>query len=81
MPIRNKINKMNEAEYNKDTWERNIVFDGKQYLIRIPNEVVDILKIKKGDTFEFIIKISDQSKPIEDSELIMKYVRKNGKKK
>jgi len=81
MPIRKKINKMNESEYGVDTWERNIVFDGKQFLIRIPKEVSDVINIKKGDIFEFTLKSAEQSKPLEDSELIIKYVRKNDKKK
>ena len=37
--------------------EMTILNDGKQFMVRIPKEVVDFFKIKKGDTFVFNIQI------------------------
>lgn len=81
MTLRKKANEINEQKYDTDDWERKIVFDGKQFLIRIPTEVSNILKMKKGQIITFTLKYADPSKPIEDSELTIKYEGKNGKKK
>jgi hypothetical protein len=34
-----------------------ISFDGKQFLVRIPNEISDFLKLKKGNKLKFILDI------------------------
>jgi len=38
----------------------NILFDGRQFMVRLPKEVVDYFKIEKGDVFEFDIKINSE---------------------
>lgn len=37
--------------------EMTILNDGKQFMVRIPKEVVDFFKIEKGDIFVFNIEI------------------------
>jgi len=41
--------------------EMTILNDGKQFMVRIPKEVVDFFKIEKGDTFVFNIQIQNDS--------------------
>lgn len=81
MGVRSKINKINELNYHEDSLERKVVFDGKQFGIRIPKEFSDFLEIKKGDKFLFILKIADENKNKKESQLTAKYVRVNDKKK
>ena len=48
----------------------------KQYLLRIPNEVVKNLNIKKGDEFIFLIK---KPRPKSDEKWVMNFIiKKNG---
>ena len=41
--------------------EMTILNDGKQFMVRIPKEVVDFFKIEKGDTFVFNIEIQEDN--------------------
>lgn len=43
-----------DREVNIDK-ELNILHDGKQFMVKIPKEVSEFLKIEKGDKFRFII--------------------------
>jgi len=46
------------SEGEKRTKDTNIIFDGKQYSIRIPKEFADILEFdKNGYKFEFLLEI------------------------
>lgn len=81
MSQRKKINQQNEQHYNTDEKDMNVVYDGKQYLIRIPKDISDTLEIKKGDKFKFIITYPENPIPINKSNLEIKYVRSDEKKK
>ena len=51
-----KLENISNADIDK---EMTILFDGKQFMIKIPKEVSEFLKIKKGDKFRFIIEIPE----------------------
>lgn len=52
--------------------EMTILNDGKQFMVRIPKEVVNFFKIEKGDTFVFNIQIQN------DNSINTFEVKKNG---
>ena len=50
-----------------------VQYDGKQLFIRIPKEISNFLKIRKGDNFEFKIDIPESlNQPIKSSFNTMK---------
>ena len=52
-----ELQEMDVIPINK---QMNILFDGRQFMVRLPKEVVDYFKIEKGDVFEFDIKINNE---------------------
>jgi len=77
MNQREIVNNVSEEKFNQEEETATLSHDGKQFLIRIPKIIAEIKKMKKGDQIKFHIKIAKEPKPIEDSELIIEYVRKN----
>ena len=57
---KNKEREMEEMEIIPINKKMNILFDGRQFMVRIPKEVVDFFKIEKGNTFEFDININSK---------------------
>jgi hypothetical protein len=81
MSQRKKLNALNESKYRIEEKAAKITFDGKQFLVRIPKEVAEIMKIKKGDLIHFHIEIASEPEPIENSKLTINYMRaKHGEK-
>jgi len=76
MSQREILNKVAEEEI--DTHEENatLSYDGKQFLVRIPKEVAEIKKMKKGDKLKFHLKIAQKPTPLQESVLTIEYVRK-----
>ncbi len=79
MSQRKKLNGINEPEYHLEKKTAKIAFDGKQFLIRIPNEIASLKKMKKGDTLEFTLHIPQEPIPVQDGKLTIEYVRQDGK--
>ncbi|MFZ3168155.1 MAG: hypothetical protein WA130_11120 [Candidatus Methanoperedens sp.] len=54
--------------------EANINFDGKQYLVRFPNDIANAIGIKKGDKIRFKVVLPS---PIinQQEDIEIKYVR------
>ena len=77
MTQREIVNKVAEQDFDKEEETATLSYDGKQFLIRIPKEISEIKKMKKGDQIKFILKIAKKPTPIEESELTIEYVRKN----
>ncbi len=79
MSQRKKLNRINEPDYHVEMKSAKITFDGKQFLVRIPNEIAMMKKMKKGDLLQFKIQIPTEPTPVEDGELTIGYVRHDGK--
>jgi hypothetical protein len=54
--------------------EANINFDGKQYLVRFPNDIANAIGIKKGDKVKFRV-VLPSPKTNQQEEIEIKYVR------
>lgn len=54
--------------------EANINFDGKQYLVRFPNDIANAIGIKKGDKIKFRI-VLPSPKTNQEEEIEIVYVR------
>ncbi len=54
--------------------EANINFDGKQYLVRFPNDIANAIGIKKGDKIKFRV-VLPSPKTNQQDEIEIKYVR------
>jgi len=76
MNQREILNKVAEEEIDTHEETATMSFDGKQFLVRIPKEIADIKKMKKGDKLKFHLKIAKKPMPTEDSTLTIEYVRK-----
>ena len=57
---------------------KNIVYDGSQYAVRFPAEIVKIMNINTEDKIKFIIKVS--SEQAKKRELIIEYLRREDDK-
>ena len=79
MKQRKIINEVTEQSYDEESGSAKVVFDGKQFLVRIPTAVAEASGVKKGDTVNFKVKIVPEPQPIENSKIEMEYVRKNAK--
>ena len=53
----------------KITKSAKIIYDGRQYNLRIPIKIVRNLKIEKGDLFEFV---TDRKKEIQKFRIVKK---------
>jgi hypothetical protein len=55
--------------------EMNIVFDGKQFLVRFPKDIANAIEIKKGDKIKF--KVTSPSPKINQEQTIeIEYVKR-----
>jgi hypothetical protein len=54
--------------------EANINYDGKQYLVRFPNDIANAIGIKKGDKIKFRV-VLPSPKTNQQEEIDIKYVR------
>jgi hypothetical protein len=52
------------SEMDTDTIEKDvkISYDGRQLMIRIPREITDFYKLKKGDAIKIVIRLSGDDK-------------------
>lgn len=50
-----------------------------QFIVRIPNNISEFLKLKKGDKFQFIVEAAQHPTPEEESKLSFKIVRSEEK--
>lgn len=64
------------AETLSDITEKdaNINFDGKQYLVRFPNDIANAIGIKKGDKIKFRV-VLPSLKTNQQEEIEIKYIR------
>ncbi len=79
MTQRKTLNEINEPKYDQEEGTAKVVFDGKQFLVRIPTAVAEAAGVKKGDKVKFVAKIVPDPQPISNSKILMEYVRDNGK--
>lgn len=54
--------------------EANINFDGKQYLVRFPNDIASAIGIKRGDKIRFKV-VLPSPKTNQQEEIEIKYIR------
>lgn len=54
--------------------EANINFDGKQFLVRFPNDIAGAIGIKKGDKIKFRV-VLPSPKISQPEEIVITYVR------
>ncbi len=54
--------------------EANISYDGKQWLLRIPNDIASAIGIKKGDKLRFKV-VLPSPKTNQQEEIKIRYVR------
>lgn len=58
--------------------EANINFDGKQFLVRFPNDIANAIGIKKGDKIKFRVELPSPKTNLQEK-IDIQYVRsKNG---
>jgi len=50
----------------------SVLYDGRQYSLKIPREVISYLKIKKGDKINFIIRLKQ---PPEQDEKVFEVIQ------
>lgn len=54
--------------------EANINFDGKQFLVRFPNDIAKAIGIKKGDKIRFKV-VLPSPKSEKEEEIELEYIR------
>ncbi|MDD5589522.1 MAG: hypothetical protein PHP92_05680 [Candidatus Nanoarchaeia archaeon] len=88
--VRKKIKKPEQLDYSKlpndletviaetlsDITEKeaNINFDGKQYLVRFPNDIANAIGIKKGDKIKFRVELPSP-KTNQQEDIKITYIR------
>ena len=77
MSQRDKLNKFAEENLSKEIYVRRLVYDGKQWLVRFPKEVQEILNLSKGDKVEFLLEMAEKPHPIEKSKLSIRLIRED----
>lgn len=59
MKHREIVNKLIEEELDKEIKDVKIQFDGNQFFIKIPTEMSQLLKLKKGDIARITLSIPE----------------------
>lgn len=80
MSQRKVLNEVAEKDFDKEERFATVTFDGKQCQVKIPKEIARLTGMEKGDKIKFTYIIPPEPKPLEEGELKVEVVRKNGKR-